>query len=361
MEPGVKESSMHWTEQAEAVAKSFSEAQKRIWDTWCESMRSTPVPPFMFPGAMEQWREWSAQFVKSWTPDTQQIVKDVTWRLADAQYGAMHFLELWTNIWKAMAPKIDAGEDWQTVLMRQTEQLRQRYLDSPKNWQQTLQDTGELWRLYLEECNKLGQPWAESVRRASWHFGHAASGDGSELIKLSSLYWDAYERTFGRLLESPSLGHTRELNEDLIKGFHAWLEFRRASFEYQVMLAETAARACEQFMVKLIALAEKREPVKNLKELLFLWIDVVDQVFVETFRSEKYARMQGHLVNTAMAYRLSEREITEAFLKVSHVPSRTEVDEAYRRIYELRKEVRELKKTLHEVKAALAATNKRTD
>ena len=48
-------------------------------------------------------------------------------------------------------------------------------------------------------------------------------------------------------------------------------------------------------------------------------------------------------MNSAMTYRVHEREIVEAFLKFSHLPSRSELDEAHRRIYELRKEVKELK------------------
>lgn len=44
-----------------------------------------------------------------------------------------------------------------------------------------------------------------------------------------------------------------------------------------------------------------------------------------------------------MAYRICERDLVEAFLKTSHVPTRTELDEAYRRIYELRNETKELR------------------
>jgi class III poly(R)-hydroxyalkanoic acid synthase PhaE subunit len=97
-------------------------------------------------------------------------------------------------------------------------------------------------------------------------------------------------------------------------------------------------------MRKLIEQAEKGEAVQSVRQLLFLWIDVIDKVFADTFRSDEYVRMQGHLLNTATAYRIREREIVEAFLKTSHVPSRSELDEAYRRIYHLKKEVKELKK-----------------
>ena len=74
------------------------------------------------------------------------------------------------------------------------------------------------------------------------------------------------------------------------------------------------------------------------------------------FRSEEYIHLQGQLVNAATAYKLREREIVDAFLKASHLPSRSELDEGYRRIYELRKEVKELRKAVQEIKAGALGT-----
>ena len=338
-----EQSTMSWAGQAEALTKAFTEAQTKVWESWYELIRTAPgVMPFS-PVAVDQWRELTSQGLKGWTVESEQVVKDVAQRLHVAQDTAMRFLELSLSAWKAMAPKVKSGEDWQTILANYTTQLRQQVVPSPDGTAKTVQDMAELWRLYQEEWQKLSQPWAESGRRASWQLGQAATGDGSALIKLTNLYWDAYERTFGRLMESPSLGHTRELNEQLLKGFDSWMDFRRASFEYQVVMSETWCRAFERFIGKLVSLSEGGEPIEDLRQILFLWLDVVDEIFLGVFRSEQYIKMQGQLMNAAMTYRVHEREIVEAFLKFSHLPSRSELDEAHRRIYELRKEVKELK------------------
>ena len=322
---------------------AFTEAQTKVWQSWWEQIRTTPGRMMPFSFEVNPWCELTAQGLKDWTVDSEQVVKDVAQRLHVAQETAMRFLELSVSAWKAVAPKVQSGEDWHTTVTNYAAQLRQQVVPSPDGMAGAAQDMAELWRLYLEEGQKLGQPWLESWRRASWHFGQAATGDGSALIKLTNLYSDAYERTFGRLMESPSLGHTRELNEQLLKGFDSWLDFRRASFEYQVVMSGTWCRAFERFIAKVVSLTEAGEPIENLRQLLFLWLDIVDENFLGVSRSEEYIRMQAQLVNTAMAYRVHEREIVEAFLKISHLPSRTELDEANRRIYELRKEVKALK------------------
>ena len=350
---------MDWSEQTETMVNALTEAQKQMWSSWSDLMRAAPSTPPLNLGVADQWRELATQALKGWTADAELIVKDVSKQLLTTQDWMMRFLGISISAWQAITPKVQAGEDWQAVLAKYTDQLRQQFVQYPQGMANATQDSGELWRLYLEQWQKLGQPWAESLRRAPWHFGQASTGDGSALIELMNLYGDAYERTFGRLLESPSLGHTRELNQELLKGFDAWLDYRRASFEYQVELAGTWTHAFEEFMRKLVSQVEKGEPVQSVRQLLFLWIDVVDQVFAEVFRSDEYIRMQGHLLNATMTYRLREREIVEAFLKTSHVPSRSELDEAYRRIYHLRKDVKELKKALQELRAELSSQAKR--
>jgi peptidoglycan hydrolase CwlO-like protein len=55
-----------------------------------------------------------------------------------------------------------------------------------------------------------------------------------------------------------------------------------------------------------------------------------------------------------MKYRLQEQEITEIILKTLNLPTRSELDDAYRSLYELRKEVKAIKKTLKEREGATA-------
>jgi polyhydroxyalkanoate synthase subunit PhaE len=341
---------VHWTEQTETMAKALADTQKQMWKQWCNLIPGVSSPTPFYSGPPSQAGEEVAEGFKAWTAESAQVVKDVADRLLTTQQELLRFLELSLRAWTTIAPKIESGENWQTALLNCTDMWRQQLLQFPQEMQKAFQDSSELWQLYREQWRGFVQPWAEPVRRAPWHFGQASTGNGSALIEFAHLYWDAYEGTFGRLLESPSLGHTREMNEDLLKGFDAWLDYRRASFEYQVTLGGTWIHAFEEIMRQLVAQAEKGETVPGVRKLLFLWVDVVDHTFTEVFRSEEYIRLQGQLVNAAAAYRLREREIADAFLKASHLPSRSELDEGYRRIYELRKEVKELRKAVQEIK-----------
>jgi len=345
---------VQWTEQTETMVNAFAETQKQMWKKWFDWAPGLTSPTPLYWGAANQAYEAATEGVKTWTIEGEHVAKVVAERLLSSQDKMLRFLEISLKAWNAITPKIDSSEDWQTALLKYTENLRQQLLQFSQETQKAFQDTDELSRLYREQWKGLAQPWTESLRRAPWHFGQASTGNGSGLMEMQKLYWDAYENTFGRMLQSPSLGLTREMNEDILRGLDAWVDYRRASFEYQVALGETWVHAFEEFLQQLVGLAEKGETVPNVKTLLLLWIEVVDRVFTNVFRSEEYIRIQGNLVNTATAYRLRERDIVDAFLKASHIASRSELDEAYRRIYELRKDVKELKKTRLDAQTELA-------
>ncbi len=166
------------------------------------------------------------------------------------------------------------------------------------------------------------------------------------LIELSNLYWNMYEKTFGSMLQSPNLGYAREFNNKLLKSFDAWINFSKASFDYQIVLLNVWLKASEELMWELASSQEKGETLQNWQQFLQVWSSIFDRVFAQTFRSEDALEVQGNFLNSAMTYRLYQQQLMEVFLKMYDLPTRSEVDEIHHSIYELRKEIKSLKKAL---------------
>jgi class III poly(R)-hydroxyalkanoic acid synthase PhaE subunit len=206
-----------------------------------------------------------------------------------------------------------------------------------------IQNQAEFWLLYAKELQNLGQLWAESLQQSL--MGAQAIGGEDATSPPTNLYWD-YQQT-GNLLQSPSLGYTREFNNKLLKSFDAWTNFYKASFDYQLVLVDVWMRAFEQLM-RLASSQEKGETLQNWRQFQQVWSRVFDQAFAQTFRSENALEIQGKFLNAAMTYRLQQQQLMEVFLKMNNLPTRSEVDEIHRNVYELRKEIKSLKKALGE-------------
>jgi class III poly(R)-hydroxyalkanoic acid synthase PhaE subunit len=190
--------------------------------------------------------------------------------------------------------------------------------------------------------------WAGLLRLSLEIVSKALVSYALALSELANLYWDIYEKTFGTVLQSPSLGYTREFNNKLFKSFDAWINFYKANFEYQVVLVDVWLKAFEELTRELASFTEKGETLQNWQQFLQVWSSVFDRVFAQTFRSADALEIQGKFLNSAMTSRLYQQQLMEVFLKMYDLPTRSEVDEIHHSIYELRKEVKSLKKALAE-------------
>ncbi len=190
--------------------------------------------------------------------------------------------------------------------------------------------------------------WAEPLRLSLEMASRVVVGYASALSELTNLYWDIYEKSFGSVLQSPSLGYTREFNNKLFKSFDAWINFSKASVDYQLVLLNVWLKASEELMRELASSKEKGETVQDWQQFLQVWSSVFDRVFAQTFRAENALEVQGNFLNSAMTYRLYQQQLMEVFLKMYDLPTRSEVDEIHRSIYELRKEIKSLKKSIEQ-------------
>ena len=205
----------------------------------------------------------------------------------------------------------------------------------------------ELWLLYVKGLQKLAQLWAELLPQ-SLDMSRMASGDDSILFESINFYWNIYEKTFGRFLQSPTLGYTREFNHLLLGGFDSWINFYKASFDYQLVLLNVWAKAFDELMRELAASEGKSRTIQNWRQFLQVWSSLFDRIFAETFRSQDTVEIQGKFLNAALTYRLHQQQLMEVFLKMNDLPTRSEVDEVHRSIYEMRKEIKSLKKAVAE-------------
>jgi len=190
--------------------------------------------------------------------------------------------------------------------------------------------------------------WAGLLRLSLEIVSQALVSYALALSELANLYWDIYEKTFGTVLQSPSLGYTREFNNKLFKSFDAWINFYKANFEYQVVLVDVWLKAFEELTRELASFTEKGETLQNWQQFLQVWSSVFDRVFAQTFRSVDALEVQGKFLNSALTYKLHQQQLMEVFLKMYDLPTRSEVDEIHRSIYEMRKEIKSLKKALAE-------------
>ncbi|MEO8084580.1 MAG: poly(R)-hydroxyalkanoic acid synthase subunit PhaE [Ardenticatenales bacterium] len=308
-----------------------------------------------WPGAtdawMASWRQMAQQTASAFTAGSDPVAKDMAQAMAAAQETMMRFGTLMQQAWAMMSSPTAAGEGASAPFDAFAKSMQQS-VNAP--WAQWVTPPGgaqDLWRSYLESLERLPGPWANVLKGMPTTATRAMGGDHSELIGQTRMLWDAWERGPGRIIETPAMGYARESTEKLQRGFDAWVDYRRAVFEYGVVLNEAWAGSGQAAVDMLRQRAETNTPITSLREFVNAWSEATDGSLEVAFRSPRYADAQAVMLAAAMRYRLCERDLVETFLKSTDIPARSELDETNRRLHAVKREVRELRQALAALRA----------
>lgn len=262
-------------------------------------------------------------------------------------------VELSLEAWRDLAAT-PPGADWTEKLKRHAQRIQRQAV---ANAEAATKATGSpaRWSDYLEYLSSLDLTGWNPFKNVAGT-GPLAPGAGSS--QLNEIVWDVYEATFGRAAGAPLFGPGRELNEKLLRAFEAWAEWARTAAAYGEIVGETWRKAIERFLEEL-ASRETEEDSTSLRKLTTVFMEVAERVLVERFAQQDYVEAQARALEAGLRYRAAEQDLADLVLRHGHVPSRSEVDGAHRRVYELKQEVRalreEVRRLREETRAARAA------
>lgn len=146
----------------------------------------------------------------------------------------------------------------------------------------------------------------------------------------------------------PAFGFTREHQEGWQALAQAQLDFQEKNTAYNTLMGEATQLAFRRFEDKL---AERSEPGRQLtsaRALFDLWIDAAEEAYAEMALSPRFRETYGELINAQMKVRAGLQHEVEEYCNQLGIPTRTEVDAAYRKIAQLERELRRMKDTLQE-------------
>ena len=169
---------------------------------------------------------------------------------------------------------------------------------------------------------------------------------GSPFLNQFMLFGKSAENAISGLSELPRAGVAREKNAKLFRAMDALSDVRKATIKYDLAMAKGLQVAIERLMEALAAKAEKSEQITSLRDLMKLWFQIADKTLTAEFTSSDFVVVQDEMTNAMMNFKLRQRELVEMFLTQMDMPTRTEVDDAFRTIHDLKKQVRQLKKQI---------------
>lgn len=171
------------------------------------------------------------------------------------------------------------------------------------------------------------------------------------------MWTKSYQSAIGKLAQVPAFGPVREKQEKIMKSmplytnlYTTWIE---SNVNFQSVFTEAMKRTFEKTSEKL---SESTKSGKlNIgseiyKDLYKTWINTYSETFKEFMRSGHFASDMGKLTSIFMDFQKYNREIIEEnYLKPNNLPTKTEIEQINKEIYDLKKIVKELTKEIQDL------------
>ncbi|MBL8398988.1 MAG: hypothetical protein JNL84_12750 [Candidatus Accumulibacter sp.] len=342
-------------EQLGGVVNAWAEMQKRMWGDWAAMLQN-------LPGGDENPVAVAKKGFEAVSKGSNEAARALMDRISGSQSAMNRVMDFFFRSMKIVAPNLEVKKDWRPDLKEFADQWAKESTAILQRSMGLGSHLGDFANTLTKDMpNALG-PWLSFLAQAAsaGHIGEGMLGGTAGLSRLLAMESDA--SAISAVGEIPHFGLSREKNAKMLRLVDASVDVRKASLEFHTAFAKALAKAVEATIEELSKLAAKGEKITTVRDLMRLWYRTADGSLLITFNSKEFLDIQNQFSLAQQQYKLSQRAVVEDIFRSFDIPTRTEIDDAYKVIHDLKKEVRALRKELlpptHGVAAKAATARK---
>lgn len=331
-------------DQASSAVGAWGEMQKKMWDDWYGMLGNLPgmKAGTSATGAAEAVKEGMEAASKGGNEAARALMD----RMASSQGAMNRVMDFFLKSWKVVAPNLDANTDWRPDLQRFSADWAKEATAMVQRSMGMGAHMGDLGNSMVKDWPGALGPWFGFLQQATSmnHMGEAMLGGTAGLTRLLSMEQET--SALSGIGEIPRFGVSREKDAMLLRFGDAAVDLRKSSFKFHTAFAEALAKAVEATVEQLGTLAQKGEKLTSVRDLMRLWFRTADASLLKTFNTKEFIDTQNEFTLAGLSFKIRQRDVLESLLQKLDMPTRSELDETYKVIHDLKKEVRALKREL---------------
>jgi len=341
-----------WLKAQEKLFGGFVENTKRAQQLFFG--QATPQGAGEASGFQNPFSSWTAAFLNSLveTGDSHRhAIKHGLSKLLGGSNAYVKLYEMWLPLMKAAQEKslnTDSYKDFADPA-KYKDLIDHIFGFDPDAVKLMLNQAAQVLELSTGSAQRFTKPWAEAARESMNVLPQFAEGHPESFMKMFHSMFNAFDSTFGRVFHVPPVGKDREKIELLLRSFDDLSVYAVKNTEYQHTMYVTGLTAMEKVVATLAEKIKSGEEIKQFDEFFDLWIDVSERAYFALFQTEAFAKLQGELLDAALNVRSHFFKLMEMHLYDLPIALRSEMDDLYKTLYELKKKVRKLEAQLREV------------
>ncbi len=179
---------------------------------------------------------------------------------------------------------------------------------------------------------------------------------------------DAYNNWNNMMTEAAGPFAKMVTPNDQTKAIQEWSEISKRVTQYNIKNAELqymvynqGTKVMDKLAENIAAKIENGTEVSSMLGLYQEWLNISDKVYISLFESSAYSELMAEVAAMKLRITKDVELQSEKMLKDIPVATRSEMDEVYKTIYDLKKKVKQLEKMLEldgEIKPEVSAEEK---
>ncbi|MBF0318314.1 MAG: hypothetical protein HQL01_00720 [Nitrospirae bacterium] len=219
---------------------------------------------------------------------------------------------------------------------------------SPEAASDLLGQSSKVIETWGASAQNFAGPWLEAVQKnMGAFFDVSTASDPNAGINVFHNFYNAFEKTFGKVFKSPQVGKDREKLELLLSTMDLYTVYIAKNAEFQHKIYVAGEKASKKVVQAIADKIKAGEEIKSYNDFYKMWTEINEGEYFELFNTEEFSSIQGALLESALDFRKHFHKLMELYLSDFPIPVRSEIDDMYKTLYELKKRVRTLEKKLN--------------
>ncbi len=261
--------------------------------------------------------------------------------------------EIWLPLLKAIQEKAASPDSYKDLTdpAKYKEMLDRIFGFDPTSASRITEQVSRLLETLAGSSQGFTKPWMDASGKTLKSLPGLMEGHPEEVMKIFHTLFSAFDSTIGRAFHVPAVGKDREKIELLLRSLDDLSVYLARKTEYEHMMYVTGIRAYEKVIATVAGKVSKGEELKKYDEFFNLWLDVSEKAYYALFQAEDFSKKQGELLEASVNVRQHFFKLMELYLYDFPIALRSEMDDLYKTIYDLKKKVKSLEKQIVEAHA----------
>ena len=291
---------------------------------------------------------------------TNPFNKDMFKNMFEGNQMTMKIQEMFQPMLKAIQNNDFSMETWKNInntenYKKMTEQVFGSFFNNASLKDLFEGSTKQLQDFFVNQ-NGLGKEYVEQMKNMTTQFPEMFSGNSEQMKDLYAKMNNVFGKTFEPLLKLSKTGKEKENIEATIALMDKVTEFSVKQSELQSQLYKTMQSSMEELA------KETQEKYKDLQSGTFTpptandmyneWVKRNEKMFADLFATDEFSKVKGEALNLSMDVKKHFEKQFENVFEQYPITFKSEMEEVYKTMHDLKKTVKDLQTKLAMTNAA---------